>query len=274
MVVRLNVTHRFVEDGGVGMAARILRDTSREPVDTVAALQGIDSDGFMLTQTGLVDAKTRVMRDAIAAYSAAATAAIDNDPRRALDLFDRFRLLCAIHDGPFGTRSINQQILAGLAEINRNFDATDRFGVGRFVLVTRNDVSAGVQNGDVGVVVGRQDSTHRDVVFATGGTTLTRVSPYRLDAPDDPYAMSVHKAQGSQFDTVVLLLPDTDTPVATRALVYTAVTRAQSRAVILDPNAGLVHALGRVDLRVSGLRATLFAHETARNADRLDVTDE
>lgn len=274
VVVRLNVTHRFVEDGGVGTAARILRDTSRDPADTVAALKAIHPDGFMLTQTGAADAKTRVMRDAVSAYSAAAAAVIDDDnAQRALELFDEFRLLCAIHDGPFGTRSINQQILAGLAETNRNFDATDRFAVGRFVLVTRNDANAGVQNGDVGVVVGRDGTTHRDVVFPSGATALTRVSPYRLDAPDDPYAMSVHKAQGSQFDTVVLLLPDSDTPVATRALVYTAVTRAQSRAVILDPNAGLTHALGRIDTRTSGLRSTLFGRETGGDTDTLAATD-
>ncbi|MEX2533254.1 MAG: exodeoxyribonuclease V subunit alpha [Nitriliruptoraceae bacterium] len=266
VIVRLNVTHRFDATGGVGQAAQLLRDTSRESSAIVTDLRTLTRSerGFALVDgtdatTGFDAVKGSLIEQAVNAYNNATNAAIvDHDPRTALRLFDQFRLLCAIHDGPYGTRSFNQIILTELARINPRFRATDRFSSGRFVLVTRNDASAGVQNGDVGVVVGATETDQVHVAFAYGSDELKMVSPYRLLEPDDPYAMSVHKAQGSQFERVALLLPDTPTPVVTRALVYTAVTRAVTAATIVDPAGGLAAVLDRMDVRVSGLSHRLF----------------
>lgn len=266
VIVRLNVTHRFDDAGGVGQAAQLLRDTSREPSAIVTDLRTLTHSerGFTLIDgtdatTGFDAVKDHLIEQAVTVYNDATNAVIvDHDPRTALRLFDQYRLLCAIHEGPYGTRSFNQTILTELARINPRFCASDRFSLGRFVLVTRNDVSAGVQNGDVGVVVGTTETDQVHVAFAYGSDELNLVSPYRLLEPDDPYAMSVHKAQGSQFERVALVLPDRPTPVVTRALVYTAVTRAVTAAAIVDPAAGLAAALGRVDVRVSGLSHSLF----------------
>lgn len=266
ITVRLNVTHRFDDAGGVGRAAELMRDTLREPTQVVTDLRtlGHDQSGFTLidpiTPTVTVSsAKQALIHQAVNAYNAATNAVlIGHDARTALKLFDQFRLLCAIHDGPYGTRSFNHAILTELGRINPRFGGNDRFATGRFVLVTRNDASAGVQNGEVGVVVTDKDTGQVHVAFINGTGELHLVSPYRLQAPDDPYAMSVHKAQGSQFDHVALVLPDNPSAVVTRSLVYTAVTRAVSHATILDPAGGLTAALARVDVRVSGLSARLL----------------
>ncbi len=262
VIVRLNVTHRFKDTGGVGQAAALLRDTSKEVtliVDELATLSATGSGFTLLRERGATTGIDALIATAVDAYSDATNAVLaQNDPVLALQLFDRFRLLCAIHDGAFGTRAINQRILTELGARNPAFRAERRFTPGRFVLVTRNDATAGIQNGDVGVVVATDNISQPHVAFLNGVDTVHTISPYRLYEPDDPYAMSVHKAQGSQFDQVALLLPETPTPVATRSLVYTAITRASEQATLLDPGGTLAGALRQMDVRVSGLSAALF----------------
>lgn len=266
VIVRFNVTHRFDDAGAVGQAAELLRDTVRATSTIITDLTTLtqSASGFRLidgsqSDVDIATAKQALIDTAVEAYNAATNAIVyDADPQLALTRFDAFRLLCAIHDGPYGTRQFNQQIVAELARINPRFRANDRFSPGRFVLVTRNDPRAGIQNGDVGVVVDTGRNGQVQVAFAPGSDSINLVSPYRLYEPDDPYAMSVHKAQGSQFTTVALVLPDTPTAVATRSLVYTAVTRAVTNATILDPAGTLKLALERIEARISGLSASLF----------------
>lgn len=259
VVVRLNVTHRFDETGGVGRAAELLRDVTTDSNATVTKLQALHGDGFAYHHTDAPEAASRWLTHAVAAYNDATNTVLhDADPLAALERFDDFRVLCAVHDGPNGTRSWNTRILTELARINPHVHTSLRFHPGRFVLVTRNDHATGVQNGDVGVIVADTDTRELQVAFATGSGSVNYVSPYRLSAPEDPYAMSVHKAQGSQFATVLLALPEHATPVASRALVYTAVTRARTAAAILDPGGQLGAALAHVDTRASGLSATLW----------------
>lgn len=262
VIVRLNVTHRFKDTGGVGQAAALLRDTGKEVtalVDELATLSATGTGFTLLSERDATTGLDALIATAVDAYNDATNAVLtQNDPVRALQLFDRFRLLCAIHDGAFGTRAINQRILTALGARNPAFRAERRFNPGRFVLVTRNDATAGIQNGDVGVVVATANTSQPHVAFLNGVDTVHTISPYRLYEPDDPYAMSVHKAQGSQFNQVALLLPETPTPVATRSLVYTAITRASEQATVLDPGGTLAGALRQMDVRVSGLSAALF----------------
>src|SRR6202021_2896793 len=97
--------------------------------------------------------------------------------------------------------------------------------VGRPLLVTENDYSLKLFNGDTGVVVARGPG--RVVAAFERGGEVVEVSPTRLASVDTVYAMTVHKSQGSQFDTVAVLLPAPDSPILTRELLYTAVTRGR-----------------------------------------------
>jgi exodeoxyribonuclease V alpha subunit len=127
---------------------------------------------------------------------------------------------------------------------------------GRPLLVTENDYSLRLFNGDTGVVVA--GGSGRAVAAFERGGEVVEISPTRLASVDTVYAMTVHKAQGSQFDTVAILLPAPDSPILTRELLYTAVTRAQRKLFVAGSEESIRAAVGRPIARASGLRRALW----------------
>jgi len=94
--------------------------------------------------------------------------------------------------------------------------------------------------------------------FDRGGEVLA-VGPGRLDAVETVYAMTIHKSQGSQFGTAAVVLPPPSSPILTRELLYTAVTRAQRRLIVAGTEQAVRAAVERPAARASGLRARLWA---------------
>src|SRR5690606_18118761 len=135
------------------------------------------------------------------------------------------------------------------------YGAGGRWYVGRPLLVTENDYGLQLYNGDAGVVI-ETDSGVRAAFERRGQPVL--VSPARLGAVDTVHAMTVHKSQGSQFGTVVVLLPDDASPLLSRELLYTAVTRAQHHLMVVGTPAAVRAAVERPIARASGLRAALW----------------
>ena len=167
--------------------------------------------------------------------------------------FDRFRLLCAVHDGDWGTRSLNQAVQQALAGAGL-LKAQGEWFAGRPVMVTRNDPELGVFNGDVGVALpGIRGSTALRVFFLDGDS-LRSVGVSRLAQVETAFAMTVHKSQGSEFLHTALVLPPGGAKVLTRELVYTGITRARERFTLLEGQAGLLQkAIARPSQRASGL---------------------
>jgi exodeoxyribonuclease V alpha subunit len=173
--------------------------------------------------------------------------------------FDRFRILCAVRRGPYGVASLNkmaEEILTaeGLIKPDREWYA------GRPILITRNDYNLKLFNGDVGIVLpdtGAKDELR--VFFMAADGTVRKFHPVRLPEHETVYAMTVHMSQGSEFDNVLLLLPDKDFPVLTRELIYTAITRARKSVDIRAPESIFRMAVSRRIDRTSGLRDALWA---------------
>jgi exodeoxyribonuclease V alpha subunit len=143
-----------------------------------------------------------------------------------------------------------------LAEEIDDLDLDGRDYVGRPLLVTENDYELGLYNGDTGVIV-RTGENHAMAMFERAGE-LVSFSPLRLGAVETVYAMTIHKSQGSQFDTAAVLLPDARSPILTRELLYTAVTRARLRLILVGSEATVRAAVGRPVTRASGLRERLW----------------
>ena len=139
------------------------------------------------------------------------------------------------------------------------FGAEGKWYVGRPLLVTENDYSLRLYNGDTGVVVAGPEL--RPVAAFERDGDILEVSPSRLAAIDTVYAMTIHKAQGSQFDTVAVLLPGPDSRVLTRELLYTAVSRGQNRVILAGTEAAIRTAVSRPISRSSGLRQRLWVVE-------------
>jgi exodeoxyribonuclease V alpha subunit len=136
------------------------------------------------------------------------------------------------------------------------FLANDRWYVGRPLLVNQNDYELGLYNGDTGVVVQTAADQVR-AVFERGGRVL-EFSPTRLAAVDTVYAMTIHKGQGSQFDTAAVLLPAPKSRSLSRELLYTAATRARTHLILVGSEETIRTAIARPVARASGLRRRLW----------------
>jgi len=174
----------------------------------------------------------------------------------ALRALGEFRLLCAHRRGPFGVSTWTSRQQAWLAEEIDDLDLEQRDYVGRPLLITENDYELGLYNGDTGVIV-QSDPGHATAVFERGDQLMS-FSPLRLSGVETVYAMTIHKSQGSQFDTAAVLLPPADSPIVTRELLYTAVTRARKRLILVAGEDTVRAAVGRPVSRASGLRERLW----------------
>jgi exodeoxyribonuclease V alpha subunit len=165
----------------------------------------------------------------------------------ALASLSAFRILCAHRVGPWGSARIAAE-LAPLRGGPR--------GAGSPVMVTANDASSGLYNGDTGVWWGGEAGM--TAVFAADGG-IRKLAAGRMPPNEAAWALTVHKSQGSEFDEVVLVLPDRDSPLLTRELIYTAITRARRRVEIWGAPEILAAALSRRIERSGGLPAALAA---------------
>ncbi|MCX7099899.1 MAG: exodeoxyribonuclease V subunit alpha [Methylococcales bacterium] len=150
-----------------------------------------------------------------------------------LAAFDRFQVLCALRRGPWGIEGLNQRI-EGWLYPKQN---TGLWYEGRPVMVTRNDYNLGLMNGDIGIALKDADGKLK-VAFPAddplADIKIRWVSPMRLPDVETAYAITVHKSQGSEFNHVALVLPETKSPVLSRELVYTGITRAKEHFTLLE----------------------------------------
>jgi exodeoxyribonuclease V alpha subunit len=187
----------------------------------------------------------------------------EGDARRALAALSRFRLLCAHRRGPYGVAAWNARIEGWLGARLERAAAEAQWYPGRPLLVTENDYDLGLFNGDLGVVVADAAGGEPAAVFQARGT-LARFHPARLGPVQTAHALTIHKSQGSQFDHVAVLLPEPRSPLLTRELLYTAVTRAREGVLLVAGEESLRRAVSRPVARASGLRERLWGAEPPR----------
>ena len=177
-----------------------------------------------------------------------------------LRAFGSFQLLCALRQGPFGAEGLNRQV-ANILHQAQLIDASHEWYEGRPVLVTRNDYSLGLMNGDVGIALRVPDergAMQLRVAFEVAGhadeaSRIRFVLPSRLGERETVYAMTVHKSQGSEFDHAALVLPSESSAVLTRELLYTGITRARRWFSLLAPSDMIRQAVEQPVHRHSGL---------------------
>ncbi len=284
-VAMLRKSHRFPEGSGIGLLAACVNEGAAEPALRVLAAPHRDLQTLRLHGEAdpslrelVVDGRADrsmaqdVLRHGYRHYletlqrlqpaAGAGAEAFDRWARAVLDAHGRFQVLCALRRGPWGVDGLNERI-AGLLHAAGLIGASAGWYLGRPVLVTRNDYGLGLMNGDVGVTLAlprtTDDPEDRPLCVAfpagDGNDGIRWVLPSRLQAVETVYAMTVHKAQGSEFFHAALLLPERLNPVLTRELLYTGITRA--RSLLTLANAGddslIGRAIGRRVQRASGL---------------------
>jgi exodeoxyribonuclease V alpha subunit len=254
--VVLRRVHRF--GGSIGRLAEAIQRGDNDGV--VALLSSDEADVVWLD----VDVATESASSGLEAVRATAVAsgrrlveaAGAGRAAEAIEALGSFRLLCAHRRGPEGVNTWMSVVERWLAADVEGFASEGAWYAGRPLLVTENDYSLRLYNGDTGVVVAV--TPDRLVAAFERGGEVVHVSPTRLAAVETVYAMTVHKAQGSQFDTVAVLLPGPDSSILTRELLYTAVTRAQRKLFVAGTEASVRAAVERPIARASGLRQALW----------------
>jgi exodeoxyribonuclease V alpha subunit len=261
-IVVLERVHRY--GGGIAKLAGAIRQGDGD--GAVAALGAAPGEiTWLPIDVDVAEAGVELVRDrAFAAGIEVATAARGGAALEALHALGRFRLLCAHRRGPYGVSDWTSRIQGWLAPNIEDIEQRDY--VGRPLLVTENDYELGLYNGDTGVIV-EGPGERPAAAFERGGEVL-RFSPLRLGAVDTAYAMTIHKSQGSQFDSAAVLLPAASSRILTRELLYTAVTRARQELILVGTEDAVRQAVARPVARASGLRERLWDGATPQARPR------
>jgi len=242
-VVQLKYSHRFSGDKGIGLLSQaIIHNQS----DAIAAFLAKDKDEAVKIDQ---DYRNDCFEDFVAGYEAYIK---EPDLALALKKLNHLRVLCAIREGEQGVNRINKRIEEYLQRKGL-LDVEEEFYLHRPVMVLQNNPALGLFNGDAGIV--RKDEKGISKVwFEDARGCLKSFIPGHIGAVETIFATTIHKSQGSEFNKVLVLLPNfRDLPLLTRELVYTAITRARS-FVLLQASAEVLSAAAerRVE-RVSGL---------------------
>lgn len=255
-VFELVRVHRQTSDTKIGDLARLIRAGR---ADEALALAITNPSGVKFVQSkkrgevseSIIDGTIKNLRQA---SEFAAKLSLE-DHQNAYQLIAQNKVLCGPRNGPLGVSTWNT--LLGRAVQGALSD--DRFYPGTPLLVTVNSPRSKLVNGDIGIVVNAQESDgtiNRRVFFESedGGRYLT---PAELPQFEVCYAMTVHKSQGSEYDNLVVILPDENSPLLTRELVYTAVTRTKKSLTIAGTSNAFVQSINNQSTRYSGLKTLL-----------------
>jgi len=244
-VVALRHSHRFKDDGGIGKLAKAIQSGDEARVFEALNEEGVHyvrlAKGKGLPET-LLEEIVEAYRKAIRAGS----------PDEALKELLGLRVLCAHRRGELGVEGMNAAILEALRE-KRIVTDRSAFFRGRVVMITENDRSQNLFNGDIGIVLEREGQ--RRVHFESA---LDGKSPARLPAHETAFAMTIHKSQGSEFDHAIVVLPDEPSRIVTRELLYTGITRAKTKVTIVGTDEVIRAAVRETITRASGLEDWLW----------------
>jgi exodeoxyribonuclease V alpha subunit len=240
-IAALRTTHRFGES--IGDLAEALRAGDADRVLELLAT----GDRVELVDPDDEAAMAGLERELTGHALAVRRAALAGDAAAAVAEAEEHRLLCAHRDGPWGVTHWNRRVERRLGETVGTF--LPEWYAGRPVLVTANDYGLDLYNGDTGVTVQAGEA----LAVVVAGAVLKTYAPSRLADVETLHAMTVHKSQGSQARSVTVLLPPEDSPLLTRELFYTAVTRAQERVRVVGTPASVRAAVTRRAVRATGL---------------------
>ncbi|WP_286973625.1 exodeoxyribonuclease V subunit alpha [Pseudomonas sp.] len=246
-VVLLTHSHRFAGDSGIGELAR--RINGGDVPGTLKVLREGREDLAWIETPTPNDLLVRLEQG----YAGFLQAAKSADPAAAFAAFNTFRALTAQREGPWGVSGVNEALEARFKR-RLQVASRERWYAGRAVMVRQNDYALGLFNGDIGICLMTEHGL-RVVFEAEQG--FRPFAPARLPSHDSAFAMTVHKSQGSEFNQVLLALPEQPSPLLTRSLFYTGITRAKNKVEIWGLPVRLAEAVSTRAERAAGLAERL-----------------
>ncbi|AUI86803.1 exodeoxyribonuclease V subunit alpha [Vibrio azureus] len=265
----LQKSYRFDARSGIGQLAKAVNAGSAAQVDHVFNQDFADIEQFALSsqhynqmmQT-LVKEYGHYLKRINHHYNHPETGhpeSVSDKAKAVLEAFNRCRLLCAVREGDFGVAGLNQRVEKALAARKLIQTQDELWYHGRPVMVTRNDHSLGLYNGDIGICMldDREEEQRLKVFFELPDGSVKSVLPSRVPEHDTAYAMTIHKSQGSEFEFTLMILPPTYSPILTRELIYTGITRAKKRLAMYTDMNILKRGIKIKTSRASGLVSRL-----------------
>lgn len=248
-ITELKKNYRFPGTSGIYQLSHAINDG--DEAATLAVLNSPPANLATMKTPGVSALAASLRERIVAGFHACVNAP---NPAESLGRLGDFRILCALRSGPYGVVNFNRLAEQSLADAGL-ISTANAFYAGRPLIVLRNDYSLRLFNGDTGIVLPDEHGELRAFFADDGG--VRSIPPSRLPEHETAFAMTVHKAQGSEFDRILLVLPERDSPVLSRELLYTAITRAKTNAEIWWSEPALQAALVRRAVRWSGLKARL-----------------
>ncbi len=242
-VIELRHSHRFTGDESIGRFSKAVINNDQQSLLQFFHTPG---DGKVVTDTNYND---EVFREFISGY---AEFIGERDPLEALRKFNKLRVLCAIREGDQGLSSVNRAIEKLLHQM-RLLNPSGDYYENRPIIVTRNYYNLGLFNGDIGIIRADEKGVMR-AYFDDGNESPKTVLPGYLSHMETVFAMTIHKSQGSEFERVLVLLPNADNiPILTSELLYTAITRAREKVVLQASQYSVLQAAAKRVERGSGI---------------------
>lgn len=261
----LRKSYRFSASSGIGQLASAVNEGNAKRVAMLLGRSLVDVHSYL--QESESDYAQMLMTAAGFYQSYLLAVKANHSPSEILYQFNQYRLLTALRDGPYGVTGLNdklEKLLHRQGLIHRPLNQLNKYYAGKPIMISRNDSPLGLFNGDIGIILPDEEGALR-AYFQYPDGTIKGIQPNRLPLHETAYVMTVHKSQGSEFTHTALVLPKVYSPVITRELVYTAITRAKKELTLYSSPNILRRAIETPTKRRSGLSVQLMASITSNN---------
>jgi exodeoxyribonuclease V alpha subunit len=244
-LVTLKKSFRFQKDSGIGQLAEsinsgsvesslaILRSSSQCQLTIISDIKSLHRE---------LNLQAKLWLDQLASVK---------DPEKALTIINEFRILTTLRHGIWGAESINEVMKETCRSINYRHEKSLLFD-GMPIMITSNDYRNELFNGDTGIIF--RQASHFYAFFRDRSDTVRSIALRSLSSWEPSFAITVHKSQGSEFTHTLFVLPPVDTPLLSRELIYTAVTRSRTSISIIGNEPVLKAGITRMTQRSSGLK--------------------
>ncbi|MCI5166140.1 MAG: exodeoxyribonuclease V subunit alpha [Candidatus Electrothrix sp. GM3_4] len=249
-LVLLRTSYRFQDNSGIGCLAAAVKNGSAEQMNEI---QANDFDDLEMVQHTGAKREQWLEGQIRRGFQPILTA---STPEQAFAAMEEFRFLCALRRGPDGVEGINTLVTQVLRRAGLISPQKTDWYQGRPIIILRNQYEMQLFNGDTGILWQDKEGRLR-AWFRKPDNTLSSISPARLPEHETAYAITIHKAQGSEFDQVLLLLPEEESRVLSQELLYTGITRARNRLILCASSERIEATVRRKTQRFSGLAEKL-----------------
>ncbi|MBL1321209.1 MAG: exodeoxyribonuclease V subunit alpha [Methylophaga sp.] len=246
-VVTLQHSYRFSQSSNIGQLATAIKTGDIQPVFDVITQADMPIWQQQCDANSLLSTCITLYQSFFEAINRKA------EPLACLQLFEQQRVLCALRQGPQSVQSVNDVIERHTHK--QSWQTQQGFYHGRPIMVTHNDYRQHLFNGDTGLIL--RDETGELKACFLFDNALHWFDLARLPAHETAYAITIHKSQGSEFDNVCVLLAEEESPLLTRELLYTAITRAKKQVMLLCSEAILTKTVVTQHQRETGLAGLL-----------------